>query len=154
MKKTILFALTLFISNNINATEQEPTDSFLWKQQENYISNMINLENSLNKINEKLTECRINYYKDKTEQEKNTFLKETKEFSTGLLVTKTILAQSIQKLESKMKNDKEGVIKNLREYSDVISESLESENQRNKNILKKYSNDFNFIKSNYCILLN
>ena len=149
MKNKIILSILLCLSMTAKA-ENIKSDEFLWEKQESYLKNMKNLFSGLNIINDNLKSCRENYYKDKSEQEKNNYLGATSDYSTNLLVTSSMLDQSINKLEKTMKDDKETVLKNLRQYEDTIGELLKKEEKRNTGMLVNYKKTFNDINQIYC----
>jgi hydroxylamine reductase (hybrid-cluster protein) len=128
----------------------EKTDDFLWKNQETYLSNMNILYSGIVEINDNLTLCREEFYKGKSEEDKNSYMKATNDYSTNLLVTSSILSQSISELTKKMKEEKDVVLENLRGYSDTLEELVEKESKRNQKLLSGYEKTFTEINTFFC----
>ena len=150
MKNKIILSLALMLfSLNITAKESA-TDEYLWSQQESYVKNMKDLLSGLQDLNNNLEKCRDHYYINKTDEEKKSYIGATNDYSTNLVVTSTILIQSIGKLDDTMANNKEVVLKNLRDYESTIEELLKKEKDRNINMLNKYKTTFKDINKIYC----
>jgi hypothetical protein len=156
MKKIILLIIFIITSINVNAANEkieisQEEELVLWEKQNNYINNLKLLENELDIINEDLNKCREKYYNKVKENElKNQYMRATKDYSTQLIVTSTLLVQAISKIENKMQNNKELVLKGLIEYQDSIDDSLKKESERNKNIKLKMEEGLTEIQKEYC----
>lgn len=159
MKKSVLL-LTILLSINTAQAEESiekevsismEEETMLWSKQTQYLNNLKGLESELKNINDKLEKCRKFYYSiTKSDQLKNDYLKDTKDYSTNLIVTSTILNQAISKLENKMKNEREMVLEGLYKYKDTLSEHINKEKERNIQIQLKMEEGFKVIKEKYC----
>ncbi len=160
MKKAALL-LTMLLSINIVQAEEKKVEeevnismeeeAMLWEKQTEYLNNLKKLESKLKNINDKLENCRESYYSvTESDQLKNDYLKDTKDYSTNLIVTSTILNQAIGKLENKMENERDMVLEGLYQYKDTLSEYISKEKERNIKIQLKMENGFKVIKEKYC----
>lgn len=159
MKKVIILALLLSI-NTIKAGEQKiekemnismEEEAMLWEKQIQYLNNLKKLESDLKNINDKLDSCRESYYKTTENNNlKNDYLKDTKDYSTNLVVTSTILNQAIGSLENKMKNERGMVLEGLYKYKDTLSDHINKEKERNLKVKNKMEQGFKEIKEKYC----
>ena len=146
MKKAVLL-LTMLLSINIVQAEEKKVEevnismeeeAILWEKQTEYLNNLKKLESELKNINDKLENCRESYYSiTESDQLKNDYLKDTKDYSTNLIVTSTILNQAIGKLENKMQNERGMVLEGLYQYKDTLSDHINKEKERNIQIQLK-----------------
>jgi len=159
MKKAVLL-LTMLLSINIVQAEEKKVEevnismeeeAILWEKQTEYLNNLKKLESELKNINDKLENCRESYYSiTESDQLKNDYLKDTKDYSTNLIVTSTILNQAIGKLENKMQNERGMVLEGLYQYKDTLSDHINKEKERNIQIQLKMEDGFKLIKEKYC----
>ena len=159
MKKAVLL-LTMLLSINIVQAEEKKVEevnismeeeAMLWEKQTEYLNNLKKLESELKNINDRLENCRESYYSiTESDQLKNDYLKDTKDYSTNLIVTSTILNQAIGKLENKMKNERGMVLEGLYQYKDTLSDHINKEKERNIQIQLKMEDGFKLIKEKYC----
>lgn len=149
MKKILLMLFLTTFTLNAEVTEKE--QEILWNKQIQYVQNMKNLLNSLDEINNKLDKCREFYYQStKDDKLKNEYLKITKDYSTQLVVTSTLLNQAISGIEVKMKNNKDSVLNGLIKYKDSLDSHLEKEAKRNNNIKIELIKGFEKVQEQYC----
>lgn len=159
MKKLVLL-LTILLSINTAQAEESiekeinisiEEEVMLWEKQNQYLNNLKILESELQNINDKLENCRELYYSvTENDKLKNDYLKDTKDYSTNLIVTSTILNQATSKLENKMKNERNMVLEGLYKYKDTLSEHINKEKERNIKIQSKMEAGFKVIKEKYC----
>lgn len=159
MKKSVLL-LTILLSINTAQAEESiekeinisiEEEVMLWEKQNQYLNNLKILESELQNINDKLENCRELYYSiTENDKLKNDYLKDTKDYSTNLIVTSTILNQATSKLENKMKNERNMVLEGLYKYKDTLSEHINKEKERNIQIQSKMEAGFKVIKEKYC----
>ena len=149
MKKLLL--ILLFLGFNAQAEITEEEKNTLWNKQIQYLTNLKTLLSDLDIVSAELDQCRESYYSSvDNDEKKNEYLTVTKDYSTQLVVTSTILNQAITSLESKMETNKDKVLNGLIEYKDSLDRHLEKEEKRNNRIKRDLQNGLENLKNIYC----
>jgi len=149
-KITQCVVLCSVIMSGLTFAANKEEDSDLWKYQTEYLNNMKLSLSKIQSLNENLEKCRNIYYEKKSIEDKNNYLKATKDYSTSLAISTVMLSQSIPALEDKMINDKEMVLTNLRDYKESLPELVLSEKKRNEDLVENYRNTFKEVNAVFC----
>lgn len=145
----IILLVFLFSSFSINAYNNEK-ETYSWKMQEDYILILKEIKKSLSRANDSLDECRLKVFETPSENYRNMYLKSTNEYSANILTKLAIVSEAISVTESRMINDKTGVMKNLMANYSTLDIIIERERIRKDNLIKSFKDGLVEIKDYFC----
>jgi hypothetical protein len=108
------------------------------------------LKINFEKYNNELSKCRETFFFKQTEENKKIYLLDTNDYSTNILVTQALASQALDRLELKIKNDKNSVMNNLIEGFEKLDSYIEYEEDRKNKLMKNYTLEYKKIKNKYC----
>lgn len=146
----IFLLLSLCNIQNSYAEEKNNILDIAWEKQNIYISMLENNYKKISILNDRLDSCHKDFFKNNNDENKNSYLKSTNEFSTKLLTMMTILNEAINLTKDKMKNNKKEVEDNLIKYYDSLDDFLLKEKKSNDNLIYNLNKGMLEIENVFC----
>lgn len=150
--KVINIFLLLSLSN-IQFSYAEEKNEILnkaWEKQNSYVLMLENNYKKISSLNDRLDSCHKDFFKNANDENKNSYLKSTNQFSTKILTVMTILNEAINLTKDKMKNNKKEVEDNLIKYYDSLDDFLLKEKESNDKLTYNLNKGMLEIENVFC----